>query len=271
MTDEGRLAGKSAWVTGAASGMGAAVARLFAREGARVALVDIQTAMGEAVAADIRAAGGMATYHDCDVTQEDAVQASMDRAAAAQGGLTHIVNCAGIVHVAPLDEYTVEDWDRLMGVNLKSIFLSIKHGISHLRQQRRSYMVNIASVGSFIAQGNTPAYIASKYAVLGLSNNIAVDYAKDGLRCNSVCPGIVDTPMLQFHMNTTPNPEETLRNRLKRVPMGIIITPEDIAKSVLYLSCEDSVGITGTSLVVDGGFIAPAEWETETTRFMDEE
>ena len=268
---EGRLQGKSAWVTGAASGMGAAVARLFAREGARVALIDIQTEMGEAVAADIRAAGGMAAYHDCDVTQEEAVQASIDRAAAEQGGLTNIVNCAGIVHVAPLDEYSVEDWDRLMGVNLKSIFLSVKHGIPHLRQQRRSYMVNIASVGSFIAQGNTPAYIASKYAVLGLSNNIALDYAKDGLRCNSVCPGIVDTPMLQFHMSTTPNPEETLRNRLKRVPMGIIITPEDIAKSVLYLSCEDSTGITGTSLVVDGGFIAPAEWETETTRFMDKE
>ncbi len=271
MTDAGRLAGQSAWVTGAASGMGAAVARLFAREGARVALVDIQTVMGEAVAADIRAAGGSATYHDCDVTQEDAVQASLDRAAAEQGGLSHIVNCAGIVHVAPLDEYAVEDWDRLMGVNLKSIFLSLKHGIPHLRRQRRSYMVNIASVGSFIAQGNTPAYIASKYAVLGLSNNIAVDYAKDGLRCNSVCPGIVDTPMLQFHMRTTPDPAETLRKRLQRVPMGIILTPEDIAKSVLYLSCEDSSGITGTSLVVDGGFIAPAEWETDTTRFMDEE
>ncbi len=270
MTCAGRLTGKSAWVTGAASGMGAAVARLFAREGAHVALIDIQTEMGEAVTADIRAAGGSATYHDCDVTQEDAVQASLDRAAVEHGGLTNIVNCAGIVHVAPLDKYRVEDWDRLMGVNFKSIFLSIKHGIPHLRRQRRSYMVNIASVGSFIAQGDTPAYIASKYAVLGLSNNIAVDYAKDGLRCNSVCPGIVDTPMLQFHMRATPHPEETLRNRLKRVPMGVIITPEDIAKAVLYLSCEDSTGITGTSLVVDGGFLAPAEWETDTTRFMDE-
>ncbi len=271
MNSQGRLAGKSAWVTGAASGMGAAIARLFAHEGAKVALVDIQTEMGEAVAADIRADGGIATYHSCDVTQEQAVKTSIDQAASEQDGLTNIVNCAGIVHVAPLDQYSVEDWDRLMAVNLRSVFLSIKHAIPHLRQHSRSYMVNIASVGSFIAQGNTPAYIASKYAVLGLSNNIAIDYAKDGLRCNSVCPGIVDTPMLQFHMSTTPNPEETLRNRLKRVPMGVIITPEDIAKSVLYLSCEDSSGITGTSLVVDGGFIAPAEWETDTTRFMEEE
>lgn len=271
MNGEGKLVGKSAWVTGAASGMGAAVARRFAQEGASVALIDIQSQKGEGIAEEICAAGGLATYHQCDVTQEEAVKNSLDRAASAQGGLTNIVNCAGIVHVSPLDEYSVTDWDQLMGVNLKSIFLSIKHGIPYLREQQRSYMVNIASVGSFIAQGNTPAYIASKYAVLGLSNNIALDYAKDGLRCNSVCPGIVDTPMLQYHMSTTPNPEETLRNRLKRVPMGVIIKPEDVAKSVLYLSCEDSSGITGTSLVVDGGFIAPAEWETDTTKFMEEQ
>lgn len=270
MNGQGRLTGSSAWVTGAASGMGAAVARLFAAEGARVAAADIQTDLGQAVVDEIRAAGGSASYHQCDVSRGMEVKASLDRAAAEQDGLTHIVNCAGIVHVAKLDEYSEEEWDLLMGVNLKSIFLSVKHGMPHLRRNSRSYMVNIASVGSFIAQGDTPAYIASKYAVLGLSNNIAIDYARDGLRCNSVCPGITDTPMLHFHMSTTPDPAETLRNRLKRVPTGVVITPEDIAKAVLYLSCEDSSGVTGTSLVVDGGFIAPAEWETDTTRFMEE-
>lgn len=269
MTDNGKLAGQTAWVTGAASGMGAAVARLFVDEGAAVAAVDIQAEPGAQVAAQITELGGTAEFHDCDVTDSNAVKASLDKAAASLGPPSIIVNCAGIVHVAKLDEYPESDWDQLMGVNLKSVYLSVRHGMQYLRKHERSYMVNIASVGSFIAQGDTPAYIASKYAVLGLSNNIAVDYARDGLRCNCVCPGITDTPMLRYHLSTTPDPEETLAMRLKRVPTGVVITPEQIARAVLYLSCEDSAGITGTSLVVDGGYIAPAEWETDITRFMD--
>lgn len=270
MTATRRLEGQTAWITGAASGMGAAVARTFAREGAQVALVDVQGDPGQAVAQDIGDAGGRATFHLCDVTDAESVRHSLEQTAADFGGVSIIVNCAGIVHVAPLDEYAVVDWDHLMGVNLKSIFLSVKYGMAHLRRHRRSYMVNIGSVGSFIGQADTPAYIASKYAVLGLSKNIALDYAKDGLRCNCVCPGITDTPMLRQHLNTTPDPSGTLAQRLSRVPMGTVITPEDIARAVLYLSCEDSAGITGTSLVVDGGYIAPAEWETDTTRFMEE-
>ena len=119
-----------------------------------------------------------------------------------------------------------------------------------------------------LAASTTPAYIASKHAVLGLSRNIAVDYAADGVRCNCICPGITDTPMLRFHLSTTPDPDATLAARLKRVPTGIIISPAEIARAVLYLSCEDSAGVTGTSLVVDGGYITPAEWETGHTKFM---
>lgn len=270
MSPAGKLAGQVAWITGAASGMGAATARLFAREGARVAVVDVQDQLGAEVVRGIRSDGGEATFHACDVTDETAVQTSLDRTAATWGGLSLIANCAGIVHVAPLDTYPTADWDHLMAVNLKSIYFSIKHGIRHLRRQRRSYMVNIGSVGSFIGQGDTPAYIASKYAVLGLSRNIALDYARDGLRCNCVCPGITDTPMLRYHLSTTPDPEATLAQRLRRVPMGIALAPEDIAKAMLYLSCEDSAGITGTSLVVDGGYITPAEWDTASTRFMQD-
>ena len=124
-------------------------------------------------------------------------------------------------------------------------------------------MVNIGSVGSFIGQANTPSYITSKHAVLGLSRSIALDYAADGLRCNCVCPGITDTPMLRYHLDTTPDPEATLAERLRRVPLGTALTPGDIARSVLYLSCEDSAGVTGTSLVVDAGYTAAAEWETD--------
>ncbi len=192
---------------------------------------------------------------------EEQVRDSLNQAVARFDGLTILVNCAGLVHVKLLHEYDEADWDRLMGVNLKSIFFTVKHGLQFLRRQPRSYVVNVASISSFVGQGATPAYTASKSAVLGLTRSIALDYAALGLRCNCVCPGITDTPMLREHLNKTPDPEATLANRLRRVPMRMPLSPEDIAKAVLYLSCEDSAGVTGTSLVVDGGYLAAAEWD----------
>ncbi len=266
----GKLDNQVAWISGAASGMGEGIARLFAREGAAIGLVDIQIEKGKGIAQEIQKEGGRALFIECDVRREDAVKSSIERTAGEFGRLHTIVNCAGIVQVKLLHELEVKDWDRLMDINLKSIFLSIKHGIAHLRKNPRSYVVNIGSVGSFVGQSSTPAYTASKGAVLLLSKSIALDYAADGLRCNCVCPGITDTPMLREHLNMNPDPEAALRNRLRRVPMGIRLTPHDIAKAVLYFSCEDSAGITGTSLVVDGGYLTAAEWEHPgKTRFMD--
>lgn len=264
-----RLAGQTAWISGGASGMGEAVAELFAAEGAQVAVADVQEERGQQVADRIAKVGGQVFFSLCDVTQEAQVQASVDQTAARFGGLQILVNCAGVVHVGPLHEYAEADWDRLMGVNVKSIYFSLKHALPHLRRSQRSYVVNIGSVGSLISQGLTPAYIASKHAVLGLSRSIALDYAADGLRCNCICPGITDTPMLRYHLSTTPDPEATLAARLRRVPMGVAMFPRDIARAALYLSCEDSSGVTGTSLVVDGGYLTAAEWETATTtQFM---
>jgi NAD(P)-dependent dehydrogenase (short-subunit alcohol dehydrogenase family) len=169
-----------------------------------------------------------------------------------------------------LHELNVADWDRVMDVNVKSIFLSVKHGILHLRRNSRSYIVNIASIASFIGQSKTPAYTTSKGAVLSLSQSIALDYAADGVRCNCICPGITDTPMLREHLNKSPDPQAVLAARLRRVPMGIPLFPDDIAKAALYFSCEDSAGVTGTSLVVDGGYLAAAEWaHPGHTKFMD--
>ena len=244
--------------------MGTAVAELFSTEGAKVAVIDIQAERGRALVEKIVGQGGQAVFHECDVSREDQVRDSIAQAATHFGGLQIVVNCAGIVHVGPLHDYAEEEWEHLMGVNVKSIFFSLKHGLAHLRRNARSYMVNIGSVGSFIGQANTPSYITSKHAVLGLSRSIALDYAADGLRCNCVCPGITDTPMLRYHLNTTPDPEVTLAERLRRVPLGTTLTPVDIARSVLYLSCEDSSGVTGTSLVVDAGYTTAAEWETST-------
>jgi NAD(P)-dependent dehydrogenase (short-subunit alcohol dehydrogenase family) len=265
-----RLQNQVAWISGAASGIGEAVARLFASEGAAVGLADVQSDRGETVANEIRAAGAQAIFTKCDVSRAADIQQSIEQTTQEFGGLTIIVNCAGIVQVKLLDELAEADWDRLMAINVKSIYLSIKYSLAHLKRNTRSYVVNIGSISSYVGQGNTPAYTASKGAVLMLSKSIALDYAADGLRCNCVCPGITDTPMLREHLNKTSDPEATLAARVRRVPMGLALKPADIAKAALYLSCEDSAGVTGTSLVVDGGYLAAAEWEHPGhTRFMD--
>lgn len=263
MTAQTRLTGQVAWISGGASGMGEATAELFAAEGARVGVVDVQADRGHQVVERIVRSGGEAVFYECDVACEEAVRDTIERTAAHFGGLQIVVNCAGVVHVAPLHEYSDAQWDALMGVNVKSVFYSLKHALPHLRRCQRSYVVNIGSVGSFIGQASTPAYTTSKHAVLGLSRSIALDYAADGLRCNCVCPGITDTPMLREHLNTTPDPEATLAQRLRRVPTATALQSEDIARAVLYLSCEDSAGVTGTSLVIDGGYTTAAEWECD--------
>ncbi|HCR15925.1 MAG TPA: hypothetical protein DIU35_00440 [Candidatus Latescibacteria bacterium] len=268
---KGRLQDQVVWISGGASGMGQASAELFASEGASVAIADIQDDRAQDVVSSIEEAGGNAKFHKCDVSCEEDVKKSILATAKDFGGLQILVNCAGIVHVGPLHEYEEQDWDLLMGVNLKSIYFSLKHGIRYLRKHDRSYIVNIGSVGSFIGQAQTPAYTTSKHAVLGLSRSIALDYAKDGLRCNCICPGITDTPMLRYHLSQSGDADTALSDRLRRVPTGAALLPEDIARSVLYLCCEDSAGITGTSLVVDGGYTTAAEWETiGNTRFMED-
>jgi NAD(P)-dependent dehydrogenase (short-subunit alcohol dehydrogenase family) len=265
-----RLKGKVAWITGGGSGMGEGVAKLFAAEGAKVAVVDIDERHGKRVVEEIRASGADAFFTPCDVSKELNVKQSIDETIKKFGALQIIVNCAGIVHVKRLEDYSEADWDLLMGINLKSIFFSVKHGIAHLRKNPRTYMVNIGSVGSFVGQPSTPAYIASKGGVMQLSRTIAIDYAADGLRCNCVCPGITDTPMLRFHMKSMPDPAAALAKRLTRVPMGVALTPEDIARNVLFLCTEDSAGVTGTTLTVDGGYLAVAEFDTGgRTRFME--
>jgi NAD(P)-dependent dehydrogenase (short-subunit alcohol dehydrogenase family) len=266
-----RLQNQVAWISGAASGIGEAVARLFAAEGAAVGLADVQTDRGQTIADEIRASGGRAIFNYCDVAAANDVRDSIDHTAREFGKLSSIVNCAAIVQVKLLDELAESDWDRLMAVNVKSIYLSIKYGLAHLKRNARSYVVNIGSISSYVGQSNTPAYTASKGAVLMLSKSIALDYAADGVRCNCICPGITDTPMLREHLNKTPDPDATLAARVRRVPTGVALKPVDVAKAALYLSCEDSAGVTGTSLVVDGGYLAAAEWQhSGYTRFMDQ-
>jgi NAD(P)-dependent dehydrogenase (short-subunit alcohol dehydrogenase family) len=263
MKNGNRLAGQVAWISGATSGIGEATARLFGREGAAVVIVGRRLALARRIAREIRAAGGQAIAAACDVSSEKQVQASIARTVKRFGKLDIIVNNAGMVDVKPLHEYTEADWDHVMGVNVKSAFFALKHGLPHLRRNARSYVVNVGSISSFVGQALTPVYTTSKHALAGLTKSIALDYAADGIRCNCVCPGITDTPMLREHLNTQPDPEAALAQRLRRVPLGVSLTPDDVAKSVLFLSCEDSSGVTGTTLVIDAGYLTAAEWETK--------
>ena len=196
-----------------------------------MAIADVEADRARALEDLIREAGGEeAVYMPCDVTREEQVAKSIDETAKLFGGLQIVVNCAGIVHVKPLHEYTAEEWDHLMAVNVRSMFFSIKHALPHLRANRKSYMVNVGSISSFVGQSLTPAYTASKGAVLSLSQSIALDYADLGLRCNCVCPGITDTPMLRHHLHAAADPAGTLAKRLARVPIGRALTPRDIAR-----------------------------------------
>ena len=268
--NSGRLAGQVAWISGATSGIGEAAARLFAQEGAKVALVGRRIERSQAIAKDICDAGGHAVAIACDVIRGADILASIAETVAAFRGLTIVVNNAGMVQVKPLLECTDADWDLVMGVNVRSMFLSTKHALPHLRQNRRSYIVNVGSISSFVGQAGTPIYTTSKHAVLGLTRSIALDCAVDGIRCNCVCPGITDTPMLREHLDSTPDPEATLAGRLRRVAMGVALAPLDVARSILFFSCEDSSGITGTSLTIDCGYLTAAEWDTqEKTAFME--
>ncbi|MDQ6631254.1 MAG: SDR family oxidoreductase [Verrucomicrobiota bacterium] len=264
-----RLKNKVAWISGATSGIGEATARLFAREGAKVAIVGRRLALSKKIAAEIKSAGGDAVPIACDVSSEKQVRDSIQRAATEFGGLDIVVNNAGMVHIKLLHEYTEREWDNVMDVNVKSMFFATKHAIPHLRKNGRGYIVNVGSISSFVGQALTPVYTTSKHAIVGLTKSIALDYAMDGIRCNCVCPGITDTPMLREHLNATAHPEATLKNRLRRVPMGVALTPEDVAKTILFLSCEDSSGVTGITQIVDAGYLTAAEWEhSGKTKFM---
>jgi NAD(P)-dependent dehydrogenase (short-subunit alcohol dehydrogenase family) len=267
----GRLAGRVAWISGATSGIGEAAAELFAREGAKVALVGRRVALGRKIADRINTTTPAAAVAlECDVSKEGDVARSLAATAKKFGRLDILVNNAGLVEVRDLHDYTAAQWDRVMDVNVKSMFFAFKHAFPLLRAARRGYVVNIGSISSFVGQARTPVYTTSKHAILGLTRSIALDYAAHGIRCNCVCPGITDTPMLWEHLNVRPDPQAALDARLQRVPMGVRLTPLDVAKSILYFSCEDSAGVTGTSLTIDCGYLTAAEWQcTGPTLFQE--
>ena len=256
-----KLENKVAWVSGANKGIGTGVARLFAAEGAKVAMIGRTQEEGAAIEKEIKEAGGDAFFIRCDVTSDEQIKDSIAKTVERYGTIDILINNAGIVDIKMLHEYTIEEWDRVMDLNVRSIFLAFKYAFPYLCEHEKSYVVNLGSISSFVGQDMTPVYTTSKGAVLSLSKSIGLDYARYGIRCNCVCPGITDTPMLHTHLNTEKDPAAHYRKRLTRVPMNATLYPEDIAKACLYFSCEDSSGITATSLIVDGGYLGCAEWD----------
>jgi 3alpha(or 20beta)-hydroxysteroid dehydrogenase len=250
----GKLDGKVALISGGARGQGAAEARTFAREGAKVVFGDVRDDEGKAVEAAIRAEGGDAVYVHLDVANEadwsNAVRLTVDRF----GKLDILINNAGIVIPrVPIPERTVEEWDRVMAINARGVFLGTKHAIPAMRRAGGGSIVNISSVAG-IGQSlhQEPAYAASKGAVRIFTKVTASQHARDGIRCNSVHPGPVDTEMIRAAMADP----KALERRLERVPMRRMGTVDEVVSAVLYLASDESSYVTGAELVIDGGALA---------------
>ncbi len=249
----GRVDGKVAIISGGARGQGAAEAKLLAQEGAKVVFGDLLDNEGKVVEAEIRESGGEATYVHLDVTKEADWRAAVDTAVKSYGKLDILVNNAGIMILGSIEETSEADWDRIMDVDVKGVFLGTKIAIPAMQRAGGGSIVNISSTAGLVgtAHGNV-AYVAAKGAVRLFSKATALQHAQDNIRCNSLHPGTTETPFILPALSD-PGGRERL---LSRIPLGRIGTAEDMAYGVLYLASEESSFVTGSELVIDGGFTA---------------
>jgi len=246
-------------VTGAALGIGRACCERLADEGAKLALFDVLDAEGEALAEALRARGAQARYWHVDVSREAEVRAAVDAAAAHFGGLHALVNNAGISGAVALTEALTEaEWDRVQAVNVKGVFFCTKHALPHLKAGGGGSIVNLSSIYGLIGAADVPAYHASKGAVTLMSKTDAMIYAADRIRVNSVHPGYIWTPMVEHHLQRSGARDlDAARADLGRLhPLGHVGEPDDIAWGVVYLVSEESKFVTGSALVIDGGYTA---------------
>ncbi len=250
-----RLEGKVALITGGASGMGKVASALFAREGARVVLTDVADDDGEATAAEIRDEGGDAAYVHADVSKEADAKAMVDAAVERFGGLHVLYNNAGVMlpEDGSVDATEERIWDITLAVNVKGVAFGCKYGVPALIASGGGSIVNVASFVAWMgAATSQTAYTSSKGAVLAMTREIAVEYARRGVRCNALCPGPIETPLLMQLLSD----EAKRQRRFVHIPMGRLGQAEELAKAALFLASDDSSFMTGASLIVDGGITA---------------
>ncbi len=253
----GRLTGKVAIVTGAALGIGRATALLFAREGAAVAITDVLYDGCDALAREITLAGGTAGAWRLDVSNEREVADVVAKVVARFGGLDILVNNAGIAGSnRPTHELTEEQWDRVQAINVKGPFFCTKHAIPHLKARGGGSIVNLSSIYGIVSAGDVPPYHASKGALRIMSKTDAVLYAPDKIRVNSVHPGFIWTPMVEKYLQTTGAAAEAHKQLIALHPLGRLGEADDVAYGILYLASDESRFVTGSELVIDGGYTA---------------
>jgi NAD(P)-dependent dehydrogenase (short-subunit alcohol dehydrogenase family) len=252
-----RMEGKVAVVTGGALGIGRATSELLAREGAKVAILDLLDEKGSELAAAIGQEGGIARSWRADVARETDIARVFPQIAEAFGGIDVLVNNAGISGAnKPTHELTEEEWDRVQAVNVKGVFFCTKHAIPLMLRARSGSIVNLSSIYGLVGAPDAPPYHASKGAVRLMTKTDALLYAKDGIRVNSVHPGFIWTPMVENYLKSRGNVAEARRGLDELHPLGHIGEPEDIAYGILYLASDESKFVTGSELVIDGGYTA---------------
>jgi NAD(P)-dependent dehydrogenase (short-subunit alcohol dehydrogenase family) len=249
--ENGGYTGKVAFVTGAASGIGRATALAFAREGAGVVVADVSEQGNQETARMIEEAGGRALAVRCDVTRSEDAKAALDKAVETFGRLDVAFNNAGVEQpIMPAADLTEEEWDRIVAINLRGVFLCMKHEIPLMLEQGGGAIVNTSSGAGVKGFAGQAAYCAAKYGIVGLSKAAALDYAKANIRVNAVCPGIIETPMMDRFSGGTSEGRERV---IAQEPVGRMGKSEEIAAAVLWLCSDAASFVTGHAMVVDGG------------------
>ena len=251
-----RLAGKVAVVTGAARGIGAAIANAFSREGASVVAVDIQEQDLKATVAKAHADGRSITPMTSDISTPEGNQRAVDYAVATYGGLDCFVANAAMQLFGKLVDTTIDTWDRIQAVNLRGAYLGAQVAIPHLCQRGGGSLVFTASVLGIVGDGDLAAYCAAKGGLRALCRSAAVAYGPQRIRCNTICPGDVRTDLFEDYIHRSADPKGELARLLAFYPLGRVASTEDIAKAAVFLASDESEYITGTDLIVDGGLLA---------------
>ena len=251
----GRLEGKTALVTGAASGIGLQTSIRLAEEGARVMMTDINLEEGRQQAEKL---GANATFQKLDITEEEEWISVLDETVKRFDRLDILVNSAGMVLIADVEQITLEDWRKVHAVNLDGTFLGCKHGVRVMKEFGAGSIINLSSVSGMIGGFNLAAYNSSKGAVRMLTKSVALHCARAGygIRCNSIHPTFIETPMLESMIRDSPDPEKARQTLVRQVPLRRIGKPDDVANMIVYLASDESTFVTGTEMVIDGGVIA---------------